>query len=172
MTAALVAPASSRVVHVRPAPRREPPFDDEIAPRALRLVRGVDRELPFPEPVVGELGLGTTSRADLQDPASWARRLLLGLAETAAGRRPLHQVAALLSPPVSRGIGADFDRAAQAGRRHWLHQAAVRTVLVSEPSPGVAEIAATVQAGRRVHAVALRLEARHGRWRCVRLQMA
>jgi hypothetical protein len=91
--------------------------------------------------------------------------------ETAAGRRPLHQLAALLSPSVSKGLGADFERAAQGGRAHWLHRASVRSVRVSEPAEGVAELCATVETGRRVRAIAMRLEAHHGRWRCTRLQL-
>jgi hypothetical protein len=156
---------------VRPAPRREPPYDDELARPALQLVRGRDRELPFPDPPATAMP-ALLAPVALPDPAAWARRLLLGLAETAAGRRPLSQVAALLGPGVCRGLAADFDRATNSGTRHWLHNAAVRTVHVSRPGDTVAELAATVQAGRRVHAVALRLEARHGRWWCTRLQMA
>jgi len=47
----------------------------------------------------------------------------------------------------------------------------VRTGHASSPSEGVAELSATLQAGPRVRAIALRLEARHGRWRCTRLQL-
>src|SRR6266566_181210 len=51
MTAAIVDPAPttdpSHRVTVRPAPRREPPFDDEIPERHLTLVGPHDRPLPF-----------------------------------------------------------------------------------------------------------------------------
>jgi hypothetical protein len=161
----------TRVVTVLPAPRREPPFDDELSQPWLHIVRGRDRELPFPEPTPGLCAIAPTRRADLPDPASWVRRLLLGLSEAAAGRRPLNQVAALLSPSVARGLGADFERATAKGSRHWLHEANVRNIRATEPSEGVAELAATVQAGARIRAMALRLEARHGHWRCVRLQI-
>jgi hypothetical protein len=40
-----------------------------------------------------------------------------------------------------------------------------------ERADGVAELNATVLADRRVRAVALRLEARDGRWCCTRLQL-
>jgi hypothetical protein len=168
---AVLAAVPARCVEQCPAPRREPPFDDELQCPALRLVPGIDRELPFPTPP-RSADVDVAVRADLPEPSSWARRLLLGLAEAAAGRRPLNQVSALLSPSVCRGLGEDFALAARRGGPHWLHRAVVRTVHVSEPCDGVAELAATVQAGRRIHAVALRLEARHGRWRCTRLQMA
>jgi hypothetical protein len=42
---------------------------------------------------------------------------------------------------------------------------------VAEPAAGVAELCATVETGRRVRAIAIRLEAQHGRWRCTRLQL-
>jgi hypothetical protein len=93
------------------------------------------------------------------------------LIETAAGRRPLHQLSGMLSPSVSRGIGADFDRAANLGTPHWLHRATVRSLRVSEPANGVAELCATVETGRRARAIALRLEQHHGRWCCTRLQL-
>jgi hypothetical protein len=157
-----------RTATVRRAPRRDPPFDDELPRPRLHLVRGREQVLPFP---LAEPSAPPARRPDLPDPIGWTRRLLLGLTETAAGRRPLNQVATLLSPAVSRGVGADFERVASAGQVHWLHRARVRTIRLDEPADGVAELAVTVQDGARVRALALRLEARHGRWRCTRLQI-
>jgi len=171
MTALLAAPAGRPVV-IRPAPRREPPFDDELTD-GPSLPRPYDQRLPFDEPPAPPRvwRSGPPRPTGLPDPARWGRRLLVGMIETAGGRRPLHQLAAMLSPSVSRGIGADFERAAQLGTHHWLHRATVRSVRVSEPAHGVAELCATVDAGPRVRAVALRLEERHGRWCCTRLQL-
>ncbi len=175
MTAALALPTPATVpaprVVLRAAPRREPAFDDELPPGIARPGRH-DRHLPFervPAPLAWRPPLA--GRTALPDPAPWSRRLLVGMIETAAGRRPLPQLAALLSPSVASGLGADFERAAGRGRPHWLHRAGVRSVHATQPSPGVAEIAATVDVGDRVRAVALRLETRHGRWRCTRLQL-
>ncbi|TAM88036.1 MAG: hypothetical protein EPN43_08815 [Jatrophihabitans sp.] len=168
MTAA--ATARAQVFALRPAPRREPPFDDEIG---LRLVGPHDRRLPFgrerkrPTPPPEQ----APARSTLPDPARWSHRLLLGVLESAAGRRPLQQITALLSPAVAAGLREDFDRAQRRRRPHWAHAAAVRSVHASEPAAGVAEICATLQTGRRVRAVALRLEARGGQWRCTRLQV-
>jgi hypothetical protein len=172
MTAALVCPPPlPRPVVIRPAPRREPPFDDELP--GIARPGPYDQRLPFdPPPARPRLWRAAPPRpSGLPEPAAWGRRLLVGLIETAAGRRPLHQLAGLLSPSVSRGIGADFERAAQLGTPHWLHRAAVRSLRVSEPAPGVAELCATVETGRRVRAVAIRLEEHHGRWCCTRLQL-
>jgi len=173
MTAALLAPPStSRPVIIRPAPRREPPFDDEL-PEPRHRPGPLDRRLPFETPTAPpRLWRAAPPRpTGLPDPASWGRRLLIGLIETAAGRRPLHQLAGMLSPSVSRGLGADFERAAHLGSRHWLHRGTVRSLRVSEPADRVAELCATVDTGSRVRALALRLEEHHGRWYCTRLQL-
>jgi Family of unknown function (DUF6459) len=171
-SAALATVPAVRPVAIRPAPRREPPFDDEL-PEPVRLPGRYDRRLPFelaPAPPVLWRARPAPPRG-LPDPALWARRLLVGLIETAGGRRPLHQLAAMLSPSVGRGLGGDFDRATQHGARHWLHRATVRTVRVTEPAPGVAELCATLDTGPRVRALAMRLEEHHGRWSCTRLQL-
>lgn len=171
-TAPAVPPTARPRVHVvvRPAPLREPPFDDELPDTPV--VTTLDRRLPFPG--LGEHGLPVIRpprRSHLPEPGAWGRRLLVGLIESAEGRRPLSQLSALLSFPVRHGLGADFERAAQNGRPHWLHCASIRSVRASEPVEGVAELSATLQAGRRVRAVAMRLEQQQGRWRCTRLQL-
>ena len=180
MTAAFAIPAppAARPVTIRPAPRREPPFDDEL-PLGHHTGR-LDQPLPFdaPQPIEASLRLvramPPATRQGQQpsaDPALWGRRLLIGLIECAAGHRPLQQLSTLLSPAVARGLGIDFERAAVRRRRHWLHDATVRTVHASEPAPGVAELCATLSVGPRARAVAIRLEECHGRWRCVLLQV-
>jgi hypothetical protein len=166
---ALLAPRAepTGVIVIRPAPRREPPFDDELHDGRLHRAP-FDRVLPFERSSDPRVWLPRPRPAStLPDPVPWGRRLLIGVIETAGGRRPLQQLAAMLSPGVATGLAADFERAAP----HWTHAAVVRSVHASEPAEGVAELSATVLAGRRVHAVALRLEARDGRWRCTRLQL-
>jgi len=139
MSAALAAaPAIPRTPKLRPAPRREPPFDDELPRPRLQLVHGQDQELPFPEPAT-PIVEPLTRPPGLPDPGAWATRLLVGLSESAAGRRPLNQMAGLLTPGVFRGISQDFERANAQGSRHWLHSAIVRNVHTSEPAPGVAD---------------------------------
>jgi hypothetical protein len=164
----------ARLPSVRPAPRREPPFDDELQLAHLPVAGPLDRRLPFLEHRnVTQLHTlpGPALPQTLPDPVGWGRRLLVGIIETAGGRRPLQQLGALLSPRVAFGLGADFERAARMNTRHWTHAATIRTVHASVPAEGVAELNATVQAGRRVRAVALRLEAQDGRWRCTKLQL-
>jgi hypothetical protein len=97
--------------------------------------------------------------------------LLVGITESAAGLRPLPQLAGLLTPSVAQGIARQVEQRAGAARRHWLAGARVRSLRVTQPADQVAELSATLQCGPRVRAVALRLEVRHGRWRCTRLEM-
>jgi hypothetical protein len=156
-------------VVVRPAPPREPPFDDELEPP---IATRHDRWLPF------ELASAPAPRPapplrphGLPDPERWARRLLVGLIESADGRRPLHQLAALLSVSVHRGLTADFERVGAARTTHWMRNAGVNSVRGCEPAQGVAELSATLRVGPRLRAIALRLEEQHGRWVCTRLQL-
>jgi uncharacterized protein DUF6459 len=162
---------ASGTIVVRPAPRREPPFDDEVAGAGSPAGR-YDQPLPFDRPRARRLvppPPQSAARAALPDPATWARRLLIGVIETAGGRRPLNQLAPLLSPGVASGLRTDFELAALRGTPHWTHAAVIRSVRASEPAENVAELSATVRAGQRVRAVAMRLEVRHGRWCCTRL---
>src|ERR1700742_5242151 len=89
-TAAGSRPSSPRPITVRPAPRREPPYDDEA--RHLHLVGPHDRTLPFDRPdrrpaVVTSSATVIVDRGDLPDPEQWARRMLTAVLEARAGRR-------------------------------------------------------------------------------------
>ncbi|SOD73108.1 hypothetical protein SAMN05892883_2402 [Jatrophihabitans sp. GAS493] len=164
-------------ITVRPAPRREPPFDDEGA--QLHLVGPRDRPLPFVEhqrdnqaeldSAQSPFGHLTATSQDLPDPVGFSRRLLVGALEAFAGRRSIAQLAPYLSRGVFAGLARDCDNAKVTNR--WRGGAAVRTIHLCEPADGVAEIAAVVAVRGRSRAVALRLEGQNGRWRCVRLQL-
>lgn len=164
------APTGGSGLRLRPAPRREPPFDDELFWTAAG---PLDQPLPLPlharppRPAAA----ARVRAAGLADPARWSRTLLVGLREVAAGHRPVSQLGSMFAPAVAAGLGAELNRIARLRRRHWTHAARIHSVHASEPTDGVAEVCATVQAGERMHAIALRLEARHGRWWCTRLQL-
>lgn len=180
MTSAAVEPPDTReiTIHraagtivVRPAPRRDPPFDDELAAEGAT-VAAYDRPLPFDRPrrhLALQPPAHSVLRAAVPDPVPWGRRLLVGVIETAAGRRPLNQLTALLTPSVANGLRSEFELAARLGSPHWTHCASLRSMRSSEPAANVAELSATVRAGDRVRAIAMRLEVRHGRWCCTRL---
>lgn len=167
---------------LRPAPRREPAFDDERPRRHLSLVGPLDQPLPFdtvsssgaqaakPNPAGPDLGEPRpTGRRELPEPATFARRLVIGVIETATGRRPASQLRQHTSPTVHAGLARDagrIDRLGTARRPASLH-----SVHISEPADAVAEVTAVLRVGERFRALALRLEGSEGRWRCVRLQI-
>jgi hypothetical protein len=162
-------------ITLRAAPRREPPFDDEL-PRHLRLIGPFDQPLPFREvpprrsPDESSIFAPKRSRpGDLPDAAAFGRRLLVAIMEAKAGRRTFHQLAAHLSQGVYSGLVNDLARPERL--RSWRGRITIRSVRVFEPADGVAELSAVVAVGPRYRAVAARLEGRNGRWRCVRLQL-
>jgi hypothetical protein len=124
-----------------------------------------------------DFGPQPTGRAHLPEPRAWGGRLVQALVEVLAGDRPAGQlvrwtssevyddVTALVPAPGHPGPGR---RPRPAGKPT---RAAVRSVHVTEPADGVAEVAATVSRGRRTTAVALRLEGLDGRWQCTALEL-
>jgi hypothetical protein len=174
MTAALAPvcpPSAPWHVRLRPAPRREPPFDDEVEPGGQPWFGMQPDRLPFADPRPTAAPVVAVRPGVLPNPSGWGRRLLIGITESAAGQRPLAQLSALLTPSVAQGLGRHVDFRCRDGRRHWLASARVRSVRSTQPADNVAEVSATLQCGPRVRAVALRLEVRHGRWRCTRLEI-
>ncbi|MEO6703574.1 MAG: Rv3235 family protein [Jatrophihabitantaceae bacterium] len=176
-TAALLSPPSS----IRPAPHREPPFEDELAPRHLSLVGPLDQPLPFraldpnaPSPLrlimeSDPFAAQPTGRTELPALPAHARRLLIAVIETATGRRSASQLRQHTSPTVQAGLARDAGRISRLGTA--ARPASLHSLHIAEPADGVAEIAAIVRVGSRFRAVALRLEGLDGRWQCVRLQI-
>lgn len=160
-----------------PAPDREPPFDDEIPAGRLRLVSPWDRPLPFDDaaaalPATARCASAATASdvaAALPDPDQWGRRFLIALLETAAGRRPLNQLARHTTLAVLTGLRGD--PAAIARLAPQRRPGSVRTVRSSRPDASVAEFSAVIQVGPRYRAVAARFESYDNSWRCVRLQI-
>jgi uncharacterized protein DUF6459 len=173
-------PGTPRVV-LRPAPRREPPFDDEQPGRHLSVVGPLDQPLPFdildqathstirvasqPDPFT----VRPTGRHELPEPTVLARRLVIGVIETVTGRRSVAQLRQHTSPTVQAGLARDAGRISRLGTAQ--RPAALHSLHVTEPADGVAEVAAVLRVGNRFRALALRLEGSDGRWRCVRLQI-
>ncbi|MDQ1738742.1 MAG: hypothetical protein QOE53_394 [Pseudonocardiales bacterium] len=166
---------------LRPAPRREPPFDDEQPPRRLSLVGPLDQPLPFDtldtavplalrlRPPADPFAVRPTGRHELPEPTVLARRLVIGVIETATGRRSASQLRHHTSPTVQAGLARDAGRISRLGTAR--RPAALHSLHVTEPADGVAEVAAVLRVGDRFRALALRLEGLDGRWRCVRLQI-
>ena len=159
---------------LRPAPDRDPPFDDELDPHTPEPPGPLQPALPFPPvhpPVRHRPAVTARSamRAAVGDPSGVARRLLVGIVEVAARRRPLLQLNPLLSPAVAVGLRDDL--VARQATPHRLRNATVGSVRGSEPADGIAELSATLHTPTRVHAAALRLEIRRGQWVCTRLMI-
>jgi hypothetical protein len=176
---------------LRTAPPLEPPYDDDAPPPVeirtprLRIVAGLARpdELPFGparsglravlrRSVIDEdedpmFGHQATPRSALSDPGTYGSRFLRSVLEVLARRRPLQQLLPCTTEDVYEELTAQLYRTSLAD---WS-TAAVRTMRVSEPADGIAEITGVVAQTSRVRAVALRLEGIDRRWRCTHLTM-
>lgn len=152
-----------------PAPVSAPPYDDEPGWQPLRLLALVP-PAPRPAPFDDDAWLASTRTPSAELPAAgaFARVLLQGLLEVAAGLRPVTQLrrdtTAELYGELSQALAA---RPRAAGARP--DRRAVRSLHVQQRPEGVAEVCATVARGARTIAVALRLEGLDGRWRCTEL---
>lgn len=167
-------PSPTARVRARPAPVREPPYDDEPA-RHLSLVGPHDRPLPFApcthpgtSPLRAVAGLRAVA-TDLPEVEAFSRRLVIGIIETVTGRRAAGQLARHTSPGVHAGLCREAGRSGRLGTAR--QPATLHSVHVVQPADYVAEVAAVVRVGHRFRALALRLEGTDGRWRCVRLQL-
>lgn len=120
-----------------------------------------------------EFGPQRTSRALLPEPRPWAGRLVQAVVEVTAGVRPLTQLVRWTTTEVYESMQRRATHALASGRGdetgRWAE--VVRSVRVSEPVDGVAEVCAIVQQGPRCRAVALRLEGIDGRWQCTALHI-
>ncbi|MDQ6875285.1 MAG: Rv3235 family protein [Actinomycetota bacterium] len=162
---------------LRAVPSGQPPFDDERS-RHLRLVPAIPSEdvLPFEEARSADeshprwaddtFDRQPTSRAQLPDPRPWAARLVVATMEVLSGRRPLQQ----LMPWTDDAVYMQISRALPH-RRAAGNVARLRSLHISEPADGVAEVCAVVAGAERSRAVAARLEGVDGRWRCTALQL-
>jgi hypothetical protein len=126
----------------------------------------------------------STPRTELCDPLPWARQLARGIAEVLIGARPARQLSAWLTEDsqtaLRRGawrrrvrsrVGNGPLDGARVGVRRQSSRVLVRSVHVSEPSDGVAEISAHLWIDDRGTAIALRAEGRDGRWICTAINV-
>jgi hypothetical protein len=188
MTASLR--GGSRHARLQPAPPLDPPYDNGWPPpaqrdaAALRLVprQSYVQELPLedsrglritrmPDRDADEFGHYMTPRADLPDPGQHAARLMQAILEVLARRRPVTQLMGWTSEDVYEqftwwlqpGVGHPPLRDAPPG--------ALRSIRVSEPADGVAEVTAVVAQKDRTKAAVLRLEGIDGRWQCTLIRV-
>ncbi len=118
----------------------------------------------------------TAAGATMPDPRPLATQVVQAVVEILAGDRRVSQLAMWVDEEVYAAVAAAAPPIATRGTRGPSGPAAnrvrpqdrplVRSVHLSRPTDGVAEISARVQTGARSRAVALRLEQWRGRWRC------
>ena len=181
-----------------PAPASEPPYDDEHAGRgpagppsgavqgtlalAFVLPNGVPR--PRPRRPTSGWSRGPRPRTRPTPSTSGRSRPPPPPCPTPAPGRPgSPRPSSRSSPATARCPSSSAGRRPRctttwppswSGRRAVRGAAArgvVRSIHVSEPADGVAEVAALVRRGARSTAVALRLEGLDGRWQCTALEL-
>jgi len=104
-----------------------------------------------------------------QDPVATVRQLALASVEVIAGSRPAAQLARWVTPGVLDALRRRADLARVAGiGRHGLAPV-VRHARVCVVDQHVVEGAVVIEDGRRVRAVAVRLETHRGAWRATAL---
>ncbi len=118
-----------------------------------------------------DFGPRPTPRAFLPPPRPWAARLVQAIVEVAMGARPAGQLVRWTTSEVYDAIRHRVSLVASTPPAGRAPRAAhVRSVHLSEPADGVAEVCALVQHGSRCRVIALRLEGFDGRWQCTALQ--
>ncbi len=118
-------------------------------------------------------GPRATPAAQLPDPAPMVTAVVCASIEVLAGARPAAQMLRWLTSDAYAGLQRQAAAAARArrGSNAPVRRAAVRRVVTTAPRDGALEAAVVVQEGRRVRAVALRLEGWDGRWRVTALEV-
>lgn len=103
-----------------------------------------------------------TSRTELPSAHQWSIRLVHGLVEVMNGVRPATQLTRWLTIDVLNQVKNHI-------YAHDMRRLIVRSVHVTEPDDGVAEVCAVFGTANRCYAMAMRLEGIDGRWRATQL---
>jgi hypothetical protein len=177
-------------IRLRPAPRHEPPFDDERDPLtwpspdqlALEWARLVPRREPVERPsppVRRTVVTGASTEARLA-----VRRFVATCVEVLNGYRPAAHLRRLSQPReaanvVAQGLAGarrvtearQHRTAGRAPRPRRPVPAAVVRLQLCEPRAGAVEAAAVLVIGDRTHAMALRLESHNEAWLATTLRL-
>jgi hypothetical protein len=110
-------------------------------------------------------GQARPERPGLPDPRPLTGRLAQAIAEVLAGGRPANQLADHATHHVIRQLERNAGR---LGLRLGVPQRRpiIGSLHLAEPCEGVIEACAVIDTGSRIRALALRLEAIRGQWRC------
>ncbi len=133
---------------------------------ALALEFGRSPDLP-PRP---QLALVTGRDPGLE---GFATRFAQAIVEVISGDRGPQQLIRWTSPEVYHDLltrSRALHRVHPAGERSHRARAVVRSVHISRPDTGVAELSIHVRHGERSRAIAIRIEEDEGQWRCTALE--
>lgn len=98
-------------------------------------------------------------------PDSWARTLVVALAEVLVGARPARQLNRWLDPGAYARVARRAGLAARlGGRPESPARARLLGLRLTEPAPDQYEVSAVVHDGARVRAIALRMRRSGERW--------
>jgi hypothetical protein len=134
-----------------------------VAPPELRLVPRPAAQDDADEVDFGPQPTGTASLPPLR---RWSGQFAQAVVEVLAGDRPLSQLVRWTTSGVFDDLAGRIDASPTEPAR-----GVVRSLHVSEPADGVAEVAASVRRGPRCTALAIRLEGLDGRWQCTALEV-
>jgi hypothetical protein len=163
--------------HAAPELRLLPTLNESGDTAALTVEAPIRRRGARRESVEEEFGPQKTASTLLPAPTPWAGRLVQAMIEVVSGVRPVSQLVRWTTAPVYDELSARVARpvvsTGPGSRTIATTRLAevVRSIRVSEPRDGVAEVCAIVQQGPRCRAIALRLEGIDGRWQCTALQI-
>lgn len=164
--------STGRQLRLLPAPRPDGPYDDERSDPPP-FVDG-NLALAFPSPTRSTMPLRLVPPAappppelgsPLPDPRAWSVRLAQALAEVLAGARPAHQLADATTLEVLHQLERNAGRLGEPLRGPAIRPR-LRSIRLCQPRTGVAEVCAVIDTGSRQRALAFRLVAERGRWRC------
>jgi len=130
-----------------------------------------------PNPPGPELRLVPAADPDTPDGApparQWAARFVQAVVEVVAGDRPVQQLVRWTDEDVLSDLQHRVEvlsATSSSTVRGRTERSQLRSVRVCQPTPTVAEVSAHVRHGGRSRAIAVRFEARRGRWLCTALQ--
>jgi hypothetical protein len=133
------------------------------APPGLRLVPQPAAQDDADEFDFGPQPTGTASLPPLR---RWSAQFAQAVVEVLAGDRPVSQLVRWTTSGVFDDLAGRIDVSPTEPTR-----GVVRSLHVSQPADGIAEVAASVRRGSRSTALALRLEGLDGRWQCTALEL-
>ena len=158
-----LAPLPRLAAPTGPGHSRPPTLDERVLARR-RAALAAERAAATAEAAVGPVPTG--------DPTSVCCSLVLAAVESLAGIRAVAQLARWVTPEVYEALSTRAALTVRVlGARAASRRPEVRRVRVCRIGEHVAEASVVIDDGRRVRAVAVRLESWRGAWRAVALEI-